>query len=405
MDLLENDLVLRICKRQLICSLSLLFLMLAPFRSFSKVFPSPHLVDQQRVFWEAIFQKFSTEEVLIHDELYPAIVIDRVDFRETARKINSNRAKANYVAKYINRYEVAVKRFKKLGIKAREYGPIEARLEKVYKRSGFLRSRLLTGQARLRSQSGLANEFKEAFKRAQPYIPFMESVFIKQGIPKELTRIAFVESMFNKKAYSKVGASGIWQFMPRTAKHYMTVNNQFDERLSPHKATIAAAKYLTSAYRRLKSWPHAVTSYNHGVAGMARAIRKVSSDDFDQVLKNYGSKTFGFASRNFYSEFLAANKTYQFLKDKSGASNKKASFAKIRLSRQMSVAALATRLRVKPSRLRENVPCILPRSIQSASQTIIPRGYEIYLPTESVKHLFRSPGTDLAVVDKGVSLL
>ena len=83
----------------------------------------------------------------------------------------------------------------------------------------------------------------------------MEQIFEDHNIPKNLTRIAFVESMFNEKAISKVGASGVWQFMPSTAKDFIIVDKYIDERNSPIKATEAAAKLLKANFKLLGSWP------------------------------------------------------------------------------------------------------------------------------------------------------
>jgi membrane-bound lytic murein transglycosylase D len=85
----------------------------------------------------------------------------------------------------------------------------------------------------------------------------------------------------------------------------MRVRYDVDERRDPIFSTHAAAKLLKSNFERLQSWPLAITAYNHGTQGMARAKRKYG-DDIARIIKNYKSRTFGFASRNFYAEFLAA---------------------------------------------------------------------------------------------------
>ena len=121
-----------------------------------------------------------------------------------------------------------------------------------------------------------------------------------------LTRLPLIESSFNIEAYSKVGAAGIWQFMPATGRLFLKINHEVDERLDPIIATRAAADLLKSNYDKLQTWPLAVTAYNHGPAGMARAVRKVGTRDIVPIIRRYKSRTFGFASRNFYAELLAA---------------------------------------------------------------------------------------------------
>ncbi len=86
----------------------------------------------------------------------------------------------------------------------------------------------------------------------------------------------------------------------------MTVNSAIDERMDPFIATVAAAKLLKANHEITGTWPLAITSYNHGAAGMRRAKRRLGTSDIDVIIEKYRSRTFGFASRNFYAEFLAA---------------------------------------------------------------------------------------------------
>jgi membrane-bound lytic murein transglycosylase D len=136
----------------------------------------------------------------------------------------------------------------------------------------------------------------------------MEQIFVSEyGLPKELTRIPFIESSFDYTAYSSVGAAGIWQFMPRTARsHKLLVGSFIDERRDPIKATRAAAEYLRSAYRSLGAWPLAITSYNHGVGGVRSKVSKAGTNDIAELVEHPTERYFGFASSNFFPEFLAA---------------------------------------------------------------------------------------------------
>ena len=135
----------------------------------------------------------------------------------------------------------------------------------------------------------------------------MEEIFEREGVPVELTRLPLVESSFNLSATSKVGAAGIWQFMPSTGRLYaMKVSGSIDERRDPLIATEAAARFLKSNYDKLGAWPLAITAYNHGPGGVANAIDTVGSRDIGVIVRSYRGRNFGFASRNFYTEFLAA---------------------------------------------------------------------------------------------------
>ena len=91
----------------------------------------------------------------------------------------------------------------------------------------------------------------------------------------------------------------------------MRVDEVVDERMDPHKATIGAARLLRDNYRRLEAWPLAITAYNHGASGIERAARAVGTRDIGVIAHRYQSRIFGFASRNFYSEFLAASQIHR----------------------------------------------------------------------------------------------
>jgi hypothetical protein len=94
--------------------------------------------------------------------------------------------------------------------------------------------------------------------------------------------------------------------MPRTAKAYMRVSKDVDERNDPLIATRASARLLKENYLMLKKWPLAVTGYNHGPYGVRQIVNKVGTDKLEEIIGAYNSTTFGFASENFYACFLAA---------------------------------------------------------------------------------------------------
>ena len=125
-------------------------------------------------------------------------------------------------------------------------------------------------------------------------------------MPIELTRLPHIESSFENRALSKVGAAGIWQIMPATGRLYLRVNRDVDERLHVRTATMAAAQILRENYEKLGTWPLAITAYNHGANGMKRAVDTVGTTDFGVIVQRYRGPLFGFASQNFYAEFLAA---------------------------------------------------------------------------------------------------
>ena len=136
----------------------------------------------------------------------------------------------------------------------------------------------------------------------------MRREFRDRGLPEDLAYLPHVESSFNTHAYSKYGAAGMWQFMRATGRRFLKVNYVVDERLDPLTATRAAAQLLKDNHKLLGTWPLAITAYNHGEVGMQRAVRKMGTKDIVAIIERYKGRSFGFASRNFYPQFLAARR-------------------------------------------------------------------------------------------------
>lgn len=139
----------------------------------------------------------------------------------------------------------------------------------------------------------------------QRYDAQFRRIFRNAGLPEDLALLPHVESSFQYNAHSSAGALGIWQFTSGAAKMFMNGDSSAAARLDPINSTHGAARYLAYAYDKLGSWPLAVTSYNHGIGGMQRA-KNAHGHDFVSIVKHYNGSAFGFASRNYYAEFLAA---------------------------------------------------------------------------------------------------
>ncbi len=161
-------------------------------------------------------------------------------------------------------------------------------------------------EGRLRSQTGIKNNFMNGIAVSGAYLEEIEDIFTSHGIPMELTRLIFVESMFNTKARSKVGASGIWQFMPSTGRLFLNIDAVADERNDPILASHAAARLLKNNYEALGTWPLAINAYNSGRATMRNAVNSMGTTDIATIIRYYRGGVYGFASRNFYPSFLAA---------------------------------------------------------------------------------------------------
>ncbi len=360
-----------------------------------EAFPANGLVLRQVRFWEMVFQTYPSTLIIIHDVDEPDRVVDLIDFKESVRgrasdPVRGRMERQRVAQRYVDRYQAAIEHFRVEGESALQYGAIERRIWSTYGGDKRQRQKLLAGDIRIRSQSGLSDTFLEAAKTAQRYLPYMEKLFSQNGLPVKLTRLPFVESMFNVDARSKVGASGIWQFMPQTARLYMHVDGRMlDERNSPWKATRGAARLMQDNYQQLRTWPLAITAYNHGASGLERAMREVGSPDLGDIMAGYRSKSFGFASRNFYAEFLAAANSYDALirRQKLPKTNQDNAVEFYSLPRKASVSEVLHATKITPTRLADLNPCLLPQAFGKHRQRALPQGYELRLPTEHARRL------------------
>ncbi|MBS0376595.1 MAG: LysM peptidoglycan-binding domain-containing protein [Proteobacteria bacterium] len=271
----------------------------APAHADGGAFPRPPQLEPDVQFWQRIYSKVTTQGGLLHDDRYLDVVYEELSFpaaqspRERADAVDAARAK----------YERILRR---LG-----GGPHEG-LTEDEKRvlalfpANATNAALREAADRVRFQLGQADRFREGLVRAGTWERHVEETLRKEGLPAELSALPHVESSFNPRAYSKVGAAGIWQFMRSTGRRWLRVDNVVDERLDPYKSTVAAAQFLNVNYSILGSWPLALTAYNHGAGGMRRAKELMGTDDIVTIVRNYQSRSFGFASRNFYVSFLAA---------------------------------------------------------------------------------------------------
>lgn len=237
--------------------------------------------------------------------------------------------------------------------------------------------------ADVRFQLGQADRFRAGVERSGLWREHIAAVLAAARLPPELIALPHVESSFDPAAYSKVGAAGMWQFMPGTARLYMRVDGAVDERMDPFRATEAAAQLLANNYRLLGSWPLALTAYNHGAAGMRRARDAMGTDDFAVIARRYRGPAFGFASRNFYPSFLAALTIDQDPARYFPGVQRAAPLRPVEIALPTAVAAaeLGRLLDLPQSVLREANPALRPAVW--GGQRAVPAGYRLRLPTGS----------------------
>ncbi len=138
--------------------------------------------------------------------------------------------------------------------------------------------------------------------RTMTYFPLFEQKLKEYGLPTDLKYLSVVESALNPKAVSRVGATGLWQFMPATGSDYgLRTNSAVEDRSNPVKSTDAAARYLKHLYKQFDDWALALAAYNSGPTRVNSAIRRAGSRNFWSIQRFLPQET-----RNYVPAFIAA---------------------------------------------------------------------------------------------------
>ena len=262
--------------------------------------PRPAALEPAIQFWTRIYGELDSASGLIHDERRLDAIYQILYLNPAAAPSLQNRS-INGVQDSYRKALLALAAGKR-----DKLNPIEKRALNAWGEQAS-RTELTEAAERLRFQRGQQDRFEQGIKRSKRWRKRIRAIFREQDLPLELTALPHVESSYNPKARSKVGAAGLWQFMPATARRYLRVDGTVDERLDPYRSSQAAALFLKQNHAVLKNWPLAITAYNHGISGVRRAVRETGTDDLGEIVKSYNGDRFGFASRNFYAAFLAAS--------------------------------------------------------------------------------------------------
>ncbi len=262
-------------------------------------FSRPLELEQDVQFWIRVYTEIDTDSGFIHDSKNLGVVYRTVRF--SAGMKGGDRSRQTRSA--VNVIEGALQTLatgQRDGLSQNEQMILALWPEQVSN------SELAEASRRVRFQLGQSDRFREGIARSGLWKPYIYQVLVERGLPIELAVLPHVESSFDPTAYSKAGAAGLWQFTRSTGLRYMRIDHVVDERRDPFLSTVAAARLLENNFQVIQSWPLAVTAYNHGLAGMRRAVQELGTRDVAEIVRNYKGRTFGFASRNFYVAFLAA---------------------------------------------------------------------------------------------------
>ncbi len=338
-------------------------------------FPHFKAIAKNVAFWEKIYSKYSLNEAVIHD------TEDLSKVYEIIPLLGDDLPGANHFNSVFQ--QLAKEKYRVILQKLTTQKPTtrdEKRVAALF--SGKNRqAELAMAVDNVRSQRGQKERFLNGVIHSGRYMKEIKQIFRAYHLPEELAYLPHVESSFNFKAYSKYGAAGIWQFTHTTGKQYLTIDNIIDERLDPILATHAAAKYLKNSYSTLNDWPLALTSYNYGLSGMLRAVK--DEGNYERVFNNYNKGYFKFASRNFYSEFLAALKVAKEIEANPKIRIDSAQSTRyLNLSGYLPIQDVSKHFGVSTEVIQSLNPALLSSVIKGEKH--IPKGYVIRLPVGKI---------------------
>jgi peptidoglycan lytic transglycosylase D len=347
-------------------------------RAADEPMPRPPQLERDVQFWIRVYTQIDTNAGFLHDQYNLGVVYETLRF--AANTPPGERERVVDAAR--ERYAATLRR-----IAAGGDEPLSAEAQRVKDLWGEegTAARLREAVDDIRFQLGQADRFRSGLIRSGAWETHIAETLANLGLPAQLAVLPHVESSFNPSAYSKVGAAGLWQFMRSTGRRYLRIDGAVDDRLDPFRSTEAAAQLLAYNYRVLGTWPLALTAYNHGTAGVRHAKDTLGTDDIVKIVRSYSSRTFGFASRNFYVSFLAALDIDRNPEKYFGAVQKEGEmrFHELQLPAYVSAGSLERALKIDAAKLRALNPSLLP-SVWNGAQRV-PKAYRLRLPLDGAQ--------------------
>ena len=293
-------------------------------------------------FWKLAFTRYSGSELIFHDPLEP----------------------------------MRIYRVLEVGPGSAPPRLVDEEKENILREYGLKRE-----EKRIRVQRGLKERFASGLRLSRRYIEQMRQIFLTEGLPPEIAYLPLVESSFDIHARSRAGALGMWQFMPSTGKKFLRIGPAVDERRDPMESTRAAARFLRQNYEIFGKWPLAITAYNHGREGILRAIAEVGSKELMEIIRRYQGPSFGFASKSFYAEFLAAlevaKRSEEFFPNLEY--HPPFPLEEVEMKRPVAIDTLLRPTDITRSEFMEWNPAL------SAKIRDIPKGYRVKVPPEKLE--------------------
>ena len=334
-----------------------------------EAFPQPAGLKPAVDFWIKVYTEVDTQSGYLHDSENLSVIYERL--RLNRRSIEATRTEIREDLRYL-----ATGARDDLSGSQREI--LELWPADVSNRT------LSEAANNIRWQLGQSDRFLGGLRRSGAFRQHIKNVILEKGLPPELGVLPHVESSFNPSALSSASAAGMWQFTSGTGKRFMRIDYIIDERMDPYTSTAAAMSLLEYNYSVLGTWPLALTAYNHGAGGIARAVRETGTTDIEKIVANYRGRRFGFASRNFYAQFLAVvhveNNAQQYFGDV--RFDPAPTFREVEIDAFIDAEVFADSVGVSFDQLRKDNPALRP--IVWEGNKRIPQGYLVKVRQDQI---------------------
>jgi membrane-bound lytic murein transglycosylase D len=339
------------------------------FAQSTDLFPRPLEIEPAINFWVKVYTEVNTQSGFLHDSqhlsvIYTSLSLNRTQIEETRMRIQEDLR------------ELATGKRDLLTRKQKEILALWP--------ADVSNQTLRTAASNVRWQLGQSDRFLGGLKRSGAYRQHINEVIQEKGLPIGLGVLPHVESSFNPSAYSSASAAGMWQFGRATGQRFMRIDHIVDERMDPYIATNAAMSLLEYNYSVLGTWPLALTAYNHGAGGIARAVRQTGTTDIEEIIANYKGRSFGFASRNFYAQFLAVLEVENNAREHFGdfRLNPAPNFREIKTDAFIDAEIFASTIGISLEQLQTDNPALRPAVWEGNKR--IPSGFAVKVRREAV---------------------
>jgi membrane-bound lytic murein transglycosylase D len=267
--------------------------------------------NDQKYFWQQIYTRYDSDNYVFHDKMNMRLIYKVIQITQEKNQFIENILVKETLKKEVESLKIQIANIKKIKDPSND-------IEKSFSAEKIDINKLSKKQLNLyldeiRYQRGQKNFIEMGFNNLALDHTFIKRLFTHYDVPAENMVISILESSYNDKAESKVGALGVWQMMDTPSKVLFGKFTNYEPRLNRYISSLGAAIILSENKLLLKNWDLAISAYNSGISHYLKFLKRHKKDkniSLSQFINEYSHSAIGFAARNFYAEFLALRDIY-----------------------------------------------------------------------------------------------